>query len=272
METRSLAELVTPDQRSVRFSPLGLLTQHVMVPEAAANFLQEIVAEAVLPPTAPSVVTKRLDSVRQAFAHGLFVYEFFTLAASEAELVTEMALRLRFVEFFAGGITLVNTRTGDEAELSIERYDELAAALRRSGSNPSGAGWTINGTASFDGSLRSLLLWARDEGLLSLWLDDKWKRAESATLSVAMSGPMADSFLPAQWEEMTTDARSEWWAGSARQAWENQLLDAVRFVRNFVVHRDSEYLMTPIDAARSITDVALFVTSLWTARGSVGTR
>jgi hypothetical protein len=60
VEIRSFADLITPDERTLRFTPLGLSTAGTLKPEAAAEFQQLTIASADLIEAVP-------DSVRQSF-------------------------------------------------------------------------------------------------------------------------------------------------------------------------------------------------------------
>jgi len=53
MDIRTFAELTTPDERSLRFTPLGLATGRKLSPENAAKFQQRSIAAADLAPAVP---------------------------------------------------------------------------------------------------------------------------------------------------------------------------------------------------------------------------
>jgi len=136
MDVRTIEELTVPDRRTSSFGPRGLMLDRRMQPEAGARFIQETIAPFDLAPAVPDDVRAYFDVARQLYIYGLFVYEFFTLAADRALFACELALR--------------------------ERYKQRSTGLylEKPGSRPP--------------MLRVLLKWAKVEGLLSNARSDEW--------------------------------------------------------------------------------------------------
>jgi hypothetical protein len=102
MEIKTLEELMQPDRRTTAFGPLGLMTDRVMKTEAAARFIQSTIAEYDLRDAVPEDVRGYFETARKLHTYGLFVYEFFTLAADRALFACELALRMRHAEAKSG--------------------------------------------------------------------------------------------------------------------------------------------------------------------------
>ncbi len=132
MEIKTRAELIQPERRTTAFGPHGLMTDRYMKDEAAAEFVQRVIADADLHSGVPAEVRDYFETARRLHIYGLFVYEFFTLAADRALFACELAL--------------------------IEKYKirrpETAATRKR------------------PPMLRELLKWAQSEGLLSSERDE----------------------------------------------------------------------------------------------------
>jgi hypothetical protein len=64
MDIRTFAELTTPDERSLRFTPLGLATGGMLSPENAAEFQQRSIATADLVPVVPESTGKALSACK----------------------------------------------------------------------------------------------------------------------------------------------------------------------------------------------------------------
>lgn len=143
IDRKDLDELTTPDDRTVRFSPAGLLTEHILRPEVSAAFLTQVAQQSVLSKVVPADVQLSFDRVRQLFRYGLFRYDFFTLVDQLSWIAAESALGVRFVEHYLGSIPLVNG--GEAAALLVGRYGTVSEALARRGSHPLRQGWRLEG-------------------------------------------------------------------------------------------------------------------------------
>jgi hypothetical protein len=64
MDIRTFAELTDPDERSLRFTPLGLATGGKLSPENAADFQQRCIAAADLVPAVPEGTRSSFDRLR----------------------------------------------------------------------------------------------------------------------------------------------------------------------------------------------------------------
>jgi hypothetical protein len=169
-QIKTLTELITPDERTLRFTPLGFSTGGTLKPEYAAKFQQEVIASCELNPDVPEGTRNGFERLRTLHSYGILCYEAFTVADDLAWLVMEQALRERFVTYFNGTIPFVNTKTGVEDSITVQDFDGVYETVRRGGSHAARA-WHIKLRSTgelmeFRGSFSHLLKWARQEGLL----------------------------------------------------------------------------------------------------------
>jgi len=167
MDIRTFAELTTPDERSLRFTPLGLATRGTLSPESAAEFQQRAIAAADLVPAVPEGTRSSFERLRTLHAYGVLCYDLFTVVDDLTWIVLEQALRERFIEFYGGVIPLVRN-DGAESTFSASNFEALSEAFRRGGSHVE---WRLRlrnqGTSMhLPLTLRPLLGWARQEQLL----------------------------------------------------------------------------------------------------------
>ncbi|HKF38448.1 MAG TPA: hypothetical protein VKB35_16240, partial [Ktedonobacteraceae bacterium] len=95
MDIRTFAELTTPDERSLSFTPLGLAPRGLS-PENAAEFQQRFIAAADLVPTVPDGTRSSFERLRTLHAYGVLCYDLFTVVDDLTLIVLEQALRERF--------------------------------------------------------------------------------------------------------------------------------------------------------------------------------
>jgi len=169
MDIRTFAELTTPDERSLRFTPLGLVTGGTLSPENAAEFQQRSIAAADLVPAVPEGTRSSFERLRTLHAYGVLCYDLFTVVEDLTWVVLEQALHERFIEFYGGVIPLVS-KNGAEGMLPASDFEAVSKAFRLGGSHAKG-GWQLRlraqGTPTpLPRTLRPLLLWARQERLL----------------------------------------------------------------------------------------------------------
>jgi hypothetical protein len=89
----ALAALQKPDPRSLLWIRGG-----TMAPEDAATYQQRVIAQYHVPASVPETVTRSFDRLRMVLLQALLSYDLYTVAADQARLVAELALRERFVE------------------------------------------------------------------------------------------------------------------------------------------------------------------------------
>jgi hypothetical protein len=172
MIIKSLVELARPDEASLAIRPLGI--DPARAAEGVAEYRQELVARFELVDEVPEGTRSSYERVRTIYSYGILSYELYTVAGNEARLVVEQALRDRFLPFYDGTVTFLD-RGGQEHIVTAQRFDDLydrdqplakrnwRLKLRR-GRTP----------IEFNGMLRSLLRWAREEGLLG-GQRDRWQ-------------------------------------------------------------------------------------------------
>lgn len=168
MEIRTFAELRMPDQRTLLFGGMGLITDGQLRPEDAAKFQQRAIAAANLIPSVPDAVRQSLERLRELHAYGVLWYDAFTVVTDLRWVVLELALRERFVDFYTGSIPLV-APDGTEEHFTAANFHSIRQAFRKGGSHAKG--WRLklqtgSRLIAMPVTLRPLLRWARREGLL----------------------------------------------------------------------------------------------------------
>lgn len=167
MEIRSFAELTSPDERTLRFTGLGLAIGGLLSPEEASEFQQTSVASAELVDAVPAKVRASFDRLRNFHSYGVICYDLFTMTDDLTWIVLEQALRERFVQFYNGKIPLID-RNGKSDSVSAPSFEWIAKAVRRGGSHAEGWHLRLEKAAEIAVplTLAPLLRWARRVGLL----------------------------------------------------------------------------------------------------------
>jgi hypothetical protein len=214
MQIISLAQLRETDERTQRFTPLGLGLDRMLTPESAATYHQEAVAQIDLVDVVAQGTRDAFERLRSIHAYGVLCYEIYTLVNDHALLVIEQALRDRFIAFHSASCTFVHRDDGRERTVSIGEYDDVYKAAKRLSRH-----WLLRvghgpATVEFNGMLDGLRKWARAAGLLR---GQRNRRIE-------------------------------------------QLLAKLR---NSVAHPSSTHLLTPVDCAMTLRDLAEFINQLW---------
>ncbi len=125
-----------------------------MRPEVAQELVARRCEQLALPAAVPESVRGEFAKVVRHYADGLFDYNNYTSAFREAHRVLEVALKIRFLEHYVAGVPLVTA--GVEKIAHPKNFDELRQRLGRK--------THLRGYRRFNGSLASLLYWARREG------------------------------------------------------------------------------------------------------------
>jgi len=175
MRLKTVAELSQRDERTARFTGLGLMTDRITTPEAGARYAQEIVAPYDLDDAVPADVRDYYETCRSLCAQGYFQYEAFAVAFDRAYLAVELALKRRFLEHHRGRVPMEERATGRVESLPVEDYALLDQALRGRGpyarfrrfARSATDGWILHGHPDFDGSMRALFRWAITTGVLT---------------------------------------------------------------------------------------------------------
>ena len=159
----ALAALQKPDPRSLLWIRGG-----TMAPGDAATYQQRVIAQYHVPASVPETVARSFDRLRTVLLQALLCYDLYTVAADQARLVAELALRERFVEFY-GGTVLFTDGQGKTQTVMATTFDEVYYGIRGVDGRPKR--WKIqlrSGRDGFEftGGMASLLKWARAEGLL----------------------------------------------------------------------------------------------------------
>lgn len=155
-DNTTVSELARPvDPRGLYFTPLGL--GGPMPPDVAQQVFARDCEVLALPEVVPASVRSQFAKVLRMYADGVFSYDNFTAAPREAHRVLEVALKVRFLEHYAAGVPLVSN--GSDELVMVRKFEEVHPRLRRRKVR-------LKGHPRFNGSLASLLRWARDEHYL----------------------------------------------------------------------------------------------------------
>ncbi|MFG1842924.1 hypothetical protein ACGFH8_31375 [Micromonospora sp. NPDC049175] len=166
---KTLDELRQADDRTLRFTPLGLGLGVQMRPDDAAEYQQQVASQLDLDPSVAEGTRQSFDHLRNVYAYGVLCYEVYTLVHDHALLVIEQALRDRFVDFHQGTVTFVDG-AGVDHQVVVSRYEQAQEFLRTRRPRPR-RGWRLrlpdgNVMAFSGGMLGDLRAWARQVGLL----------------------------------------------------------------------------------------------------------
>ncbi|MET7752823.1 hypothetical protein [Micromonospora sp. NPDC005367] len=157
------AELTKPDERTRRFTSMGLSLGGLLHEDDALAFQRSQVAGAVLTDAVPADLRASFERLRGQHSLGVVDYEQFTVVADAAIGLYEPALRARFVEFYRGRVIPFTDEEGRPQPLTSANYDDIAKHLhRRKLRLPAGSG----APRRFAGMLTDLLAWAREHELL----------------------------------------------------------------------------------------------------------
>lgn len=160
MEIRTLAEMQQPDRRSLMsYVWTADLTQ-------TAELAQYGISQVELAAAVPETTRYAFERLCTLFAYGFLCYELYTVTGNMARMVTEQALRERFLPFYGGQLTFVRASDQLEKQVSADRWDAIPRRLLQDGK------WMLklhggHAPIEFNGMLASLLRWARAEGLLT---------------------------------------------------------------------------------------------------------
>jgi hypothetical protein len=132
-----------------------------MPPEMSARFLGDVMDALVLPADIPSGVTSQFGKLKAIFCDGLFRYDSFTQAERDSYRVLEVALKERFLEHYRHQLPV--KVDGRPETRSVGAFDDVDKCLGR---RSPGQKVVLSDYPRFNGSLRSLLQWARSEGYL----------------------------------------------------------------------------------------------------------
>jgi hypothetical protein len=171
VEIRSLTELVTADERTRRFAPLGLALDGLLSPEDAAEFQQRCIASADLSDVVPPEVRASFERLRACHTYGVLWYDAYTVAGDLTSVVLEQALRERFVSFY-DSILPIGRASGEVDLVRVQRFQDVHDLWRSKGERNRG-GWKLRpASPGLDAlidvplTLYPLLRWARRERLL----------------------------------------------------------------------------------------------------------
>lgn len=158
-EPKTLTELLALDEMTRAFWPLGL-SSALMPSEDSLRSLRDSIDRADLVADVPQEVRKNFERVRKTYLYGLMEYDLFTVADDDARLILEGALRIRFMTYYEGQITVI--RDEKPKMISGSSFDELYARVQ-------GKDLLVTRDGrhhSLSLSMGGLLAWARKERLL----------------------------------------------------------------------------------------------------------
>ncbi len=169
MDIKTFDQLTTYDERVMHMADINPATGLVEPITSPLVSIQRMVADCDLALAVPAHVRAQFDACRKTYMRGCFDYELFTVAEKHALLTLEAALGARFLTHYPSGVPLEDENSATH-RLQATYYDEVTTAMRRGGTHPHKgnrkAGWIVQDHPRFNGSLKSLLGWARAEKLL----------------------------------------------------------------------------------------------------------
>lgn len=157
-EPTTLTELLALDDMTRHFSWLGL-SGALLPPEDSLRYLRDSIERAQMVAEVPENVRENFERVRKTFLYGLVEFDMFTVAADDARLILEGALRVRFVTYYDGKLPV--TKKAEETTLSASSFDDVRQLAKR--------GYqlvTADGPSRLPLGMSGLLSWARGERLL----------------------------------------------------------------------------------------------------------
>lgn len=169
------------DPRTLHFGPFGL--GGAMPPEVAVKFQAELMDPLELPEHVSTEVRSQFNKLRALYRDGVFTYDNFTRADRDAYRVLEVALKVRFLDHYQSVVPVVVDGRDDRRE--VRSFHDVNALLRdRAGKI------RLRGHPRFNGSLASLIQWARSERYFygqhnrlreraSLWLRNELTHTET---------------------------------------------------------------------------------------------
>jgi hypothetical protein len=158
-EPTTLTELLTLDDMTRAFWPLGL-SSALMPSEDSLRSLRDSIDRADLVAEVPQEVRDNFERVRKTYLYGLMEYDLFTVADDDARLILEGALRVRFMTYYEGQITVI--REESTKVISGSSFDDLYKRVQRKDLLVTRDGHHHSLSLGMGG----LLAWARKEGLL----------------------------------------------------------------------------------------------------------
>ncbi len=162
MKIVPLAQLQAPDEGVRRFSPLGLSMAGMLTAEAAAEHQQHTITSAELVEAVPGETRASFERLRTLHSHGILCYDAFTAVVDLAPLVADLALRERFLAFYANEVPVID-RDGSEQLVRTNAVGQLVETLKQE--NLRLGDWPPS--EQFQGGFGQLLRWARRHDLLS---------------------------------------------------------------------------------------------------------
>jgi hypothetical protein len=136
----------------LHFGPWGLTG--AISSELSEKLLREEMDAVQLGELVPVSVRSQFERLKTLYLAGLFSYHSFTYAEREAHRILEVALKLRFLEHYGNRVPLI--RKGEERTIPATSFNEVRSLVARRRER-------LLGHPEFDGSLASLLRWARAE-------------------------------------------------------------------------------------------------------------
>jgi hypothetical protein len=158
------SSLIEPDLRVMHATLVPPGTSEVERAEIAAEKLCRMVKHSEISSKVPEILRKNFERLRTIHVYGLLCYDLFTQVDDQALLLTEQALRTRFIDLYDHRVPF--EKNGAEQFVEAAWYDDVYRAVHSSDLR----GWRLRlrdgRTILFNGSMDHLYRWARQEGLL----------------------------------------------------------------------------------------------------------
>lgn len=209
-QLRGFTDLMKVDPRVRMFLPGGGLAVWAPLSDSdAIVFAQQRLRARVLNPSVPEDLLQYFDGLRKLQLYGSFAYDFFSMVETLSKLGHELALGVKFIEAYQGLIPLAHRDDG-AAILEVSMFHQVEDALAFDGTYPLRSGWRLRDHKNFRPSLTGLLHWARERGLLTLWLDRQWDRSRWAVASVDLGRNQPHRWTPPEYDTWAEHERTAW--------------------------------------------------------------
>lgn len=252
---KSVAELSTPDERMKSYAGYSVEQVQAVLDHSTKSLGAMIPAETV----------RRLEVAKTLAVYGWFQWDFFVVSLLWSLTAIEMALKAKFVEQFAGSWQVQNKKEKRTLQGSFEQLEEL---LRDR--------WQVEGLSRFNGSFRSLLVWARDHAILPpdtpVVLQELRFRFENLTATRLMGRRLHEAGLISDPDLAPAVLQSKW--GSLSQSERDRygfksidvLVEEVPDLRNRLAHPTSfNWTLSPRSSLDGFAQAVAIVNRLWPA-------
>jgi len=137
-----MKDLCTPDKRNIKF-------------DITLDSLRGSLNEVVISGKVPERITKMIEVAQKLYLYAFFEYDFYTVSMIYLALLTETAIKERFLMELPNNVELVKH---GERKIARRGFTSIYENLRK--------GWTIKGFEKINYSLKSIMNWVTQHNIL----------------------------------------------------------------------------------------------------------